>query len=171
MWVPGVKQAEENKDTCRTCEYAMEPEQSTLECNVCQRWEHVEYLRRPDKIDERLYAAFMASPSKALLFCCMTCLCKGCIVKQLYKMQFDLAVAQEQRLASVYTADEARDLIAVLKEDKTHLQAEVDEMHTILLNKVLREYKAEPVNNKLSRLNPTKTETSEKEVDSVNATS
>ena len=62
--------------------------------------EHVECLRRPDKIDERLYAALMASPSKALLYCCTTCRRKGCIVKQLYKMQSDLAVVHEQRVAS-----------------------------------------------------------------------
>ena len=27
MWTPGAKQAEENKDTCGTCGYAVEPEQ------------------------------------------------------------------------------------------------------------------------------------------------
>ena len=118
MWTHGVKQAEENKDTCGTCGYAVEPEQPALECNVCQRWEHVECLCQPDKIDEKLYAAFMASPSKALVFYCTTCRHRGCIVKQLYKMQSDLAVAQEQRLASVCAVDEARDLIAVLKKTK-----------------------------------------------------
>ena len=168
MWTPGGKQAEENKDTCG---YAVEPEQPAMECDICQRWEHVECLRRPDKIDERLYAALMASPSKALLFYCTTCRRKGCIVKQLYKMQSDLAVAHEQRLASARAVDEARDLIAVLKEDKARLQTEVDEMRGVLLNKVSSEYKAEPINNELGKLNLTKTETSEKEVDSVNATS
>ena len=104
----------------------------------------MECLCRTDKIDERLYAALMASPSKALLFYCTTCQCKGCIVKQLYKMQSDLAVAHEQRLASARPVDEAHDLIAVLKEDKARLQAEVDEMCEVLLNKVSSEYKAEP---------------------------
>ena len=66
--------------------------------------------------------------------------------------------------------DEACDLIAVLKEDKARLQAEVDEMRGVLLNKVSSEYKAEPLNNELGKLNLMKTETSEKEVDSVNAT-
>ena len=149
-------------------QYAVEPEQPAMKCNVCQRWEHVECPRRPDKIDERLYTALMASPSKALLFYCTTCRRKGCIVKQLYKMQSDLAVTHEQRLASACAMDAACDLIAVLK---AHLQAEVDEMHGVLLNKVSSEYKAEPVNNEMGKLNLTKTETWEKAVVSVNATS
>ena len=73
-------------------------------------------------------------------------------------MQSDLAVAHEQRLASARAVDEARDLIAVLKEDKARLQAEVDEMRGVLLNKVSSECKAEPVNNELGKLNLTKTE-------------
>ena len=44
-------------------------------------------------------------------------------------------------------------------------------MHGILLNKVSSEYKAEPVDAKLGKLNLTKTETLEKEVDSVNTNS
>ena len=40
-------------------------------------------------------------------------------------MQSHLAVAHKQQLASMLAVDEARDLIAVLKEDKVHLQANV----------------------------------------------
>ena len=72
MWTPGVRQAEGNSDTYGTCGHEVEPEQPALECDICERWEHVECVRRPDKIDERLYLALMANPSKALLFCCTT---------------------------------------------------------------------------------------------------
>ena len=102
----------------------------------------------------------MANPSKALLFCCTTCQRKGCVVKQLYKMQSDLAVTHEQRLASACAMDEARDLIAVLKADKVRLQAEVDKLCGVLLSKVLCDYKAESITTKLGRLSLTKTETS-----------
>ena len=108
---------------------------------------------------ETLYAALMAPPSKALLYCCTTCQRKGCIVKQLYKMQSNLTVAHEQRLASTRAVDEARDLIATLKQGKARLQAEVDEMRGILF-KVSREYIAEPVDAELGKLNLKKTETS-----------
>ena len=100
MWTPGVRQADVNKDTCERCGKGVEPEQPALECDVCERREHVECVRRPDRIEERLYTALMTNPSKALLFCCTTCRRKGCIVKQLYKLRLDLAVAKEQRLAS-----------------------------------------------------------------------
>ena len=86
-------------------------------------------------------------------------------------MQSDLAVAHEQWLASARAVDEARDLIAVLKADKVCLQAEVDELHGVLLSKVSRNYKAKPITAKLGRLGLTKTETSEKEADTVSATS
>ena len=56
--------------------------------DVCEKWEHVECVRRPDRIEERLYTALMASPSKALLFCCTACRRKSSIVKQLYKLRY-----------------------------------------------------------------------------------
>jgi len=52
-------------------------------------------IRRPDTIPDSLYTALVESRSKALLFCYTTC-----VVKQLYKLKSDLAVADEQRLAS-----------------------------------------------------------------------
>ena len=86
-------------------------------------------------------------------------------------MQSDLVIVHEQRLAITRAVDEARNLIVVLKTDKAHLQAEVDEMHRVLLCKVLHDYKAEPVTAKVGKLNLLKTETLEKEVDSVKSTS
>ena len=67
--------------------------------------------------------------------------------------------------------DEACDLIAVLKADTVCLQAEVDKLHGVLLSEVSHDYKAESITAKLGRLSLTKTETSEKEADTVNATS
>ena len=46
-------------------------------------------------------------------------------------MQYDLAVAHEQRLASARAVDEACDHIAVLEADKACLQAEVDELRWV----------------------------------------
>ena len=131
MWTPGSRQAGSNKDTCETCGNEVEPEQPALECGVCEKWEHVGCLRRPDRIETKLYEALIKNQSKALLYCCTTCRRKGCIVKQLYKLQADLAVANEQRLASARAEDEARDLIEVLKADKVRLLAEVDELRSL----------------------------------------
>ena len=126
MWTPGERRTNAAKDVCGTCGLEVEAEQPAMECDICEKWEHVECVRRPDRIESGLYAALIASPSKALLYCCTTCRRKGSIVKQLYKLQSELAVAHEQRLASARAVDEARDLIAVLKADKERLQAEVD---------------------------------------------
>lgn len=138
MWTPGERRSDATQDACGTCGREVEPEQPALECDVCETWEHVECMRRPDRIEERLYTVLTTHPSKALLFCCTTCRRKGCIVKQLYKLQSELAVAHEQRLASARAVDEARDLIVVLKADKARLQGEVDELRGLLYKKAPR---------------------------------
>jgi len=97
----------------------------------------VECVRQPDRIEANLYVELVANPSKALLFCCTVCWHKGCIVKQLYKLQSELAVVSEQWLASTHTVDEARDLIKCLQADKAHLQAEVDKLYGLLHKIVL----------------------------------
>ena len=60
-------------------------------------------------------------------------------------MQSDLVVVHEQRLASTHAVDNACNVIVVLKADKARLQAEVDEMHRVLLCKVSHDYKVESV--------------------------
>ena len=67
--------------------------------------------------------------------------------------------------------DEAHNLIVALKANKAHLKAEVDEMHRVLLCKVLHDYKAESGTAKLGKLSLMKIATLEKKVDSVKATS
>ena len=124
--MPGGRRTDATKDVCEKCG---EAQQAAIECDICEKWEHVECVRQPDRIESSLYAALIASPSKALLYCCTTCRRKGSIVKQLYKLQSELEVAHEHRLASACAVDEARDLIAALKADKERLQAEVDGLH------------------------------------------
>ena len=121
MWTPGERRTDAAKDVCGRCGLEVEAEQPAMECDICEKWEHVECVRHPDRIESGLYAALIASPSKALLYCCTTCRRKGSI-----KLQSELAVGHEQRLASARAVDEARDLIAVLKVDKERLQTEVD---------------------------------------------
>jgi len=87
-----------------------------------------------------------------LLYCCTTCRRKGCIVKQLYKLQSDLAVANEQRLASTRAVDEARDLIEVLKADKSRLLAEVDELRGLLFRNTLRVPRVEDITTRTGKM-------------------
>ena len=81
-----------------------------------------------------------------------TCRRKGSIVKQLYKLQSELAVVHEQRLASARAMDEARDLVEALKADKARLQVEVDRLRGLLYAKVLREHRAEDVTAPIKRI-------------------
>ena len=85
MWMPGGRRTDATKEVCETCGLEVEAHQAAIECDICEKWAHVECVRRPDRIESSLYAALMANPSKALLYCCTTCRCKGSIVKQLYK--------------------------------------------------------------------------------------
>jgi len=155
MWTPGSRQAGSKKDTCETCGKEMEPEQPALECGVCEKWEHVGCLRQPDRIEMKLYEALLENQSKALLYCCTTCRRKGCIVKQLYKLQSDLAVANEQRLASTRAVDEARDLIEVLKADKSRLLAEVDKLRGLLFRNTSRVPRVEDITTRTGKMNLT----------------
>ena len=101
MWTPGGQTSKDKSvDSCGTCGSEVKPDQHGLQCDFCENWEHVECIRRPDRISDKLYAALVESRSKALLFCCTTCRRKGSIVNQLYKLQSDLAVVDGQRLAS-----------------------------------------------------------------------
>lgn len=94
------------------------------------------------RIEHKLYAALMTSPSKALFYYCTKCHRKRSIVKQLYKLQSELMVAQVQWLASMYAVDVVRDLNKGLKADKVCLQ--VDELLELLYKKrVTDEHKAE----------------------------
>ena len=65
MWTPGGRRTDATKDVCETCGLEVEAHQAAMECDICEKWEHVEYVRRPDRIESSLYAALMASPSKA----------------------------------------------------------------------------------------------------------
>ena len=110
----------------------------------------------------------MASPSNALLFCCTACCRKGSIVKQLYELQSELVVAQEQRLVSTRAVDEVRDLVEGLKADKVRLQAEVNELREVLYKKgVTREYNPKRITAKVERVQPARIDTSDTEVGSV----
>ena len=48
-----------------------------MQCDLCESWEHVIYLRGLDKLDDVLYDALSISHNKALLYVCMKCLAKG----------------------------------------------------------------------------------------------
>ena len=168
MWTPSSRQAGSSKDTCGTCGKEVEPEQPAMECNVCEKWEHVGCLRRQDRIETELYEALITNQSKALLYCCTTCQRKGCIVKQMYKLQAELTVANEQRLASARAVDEARDLIAVLKADKARLQAEVDELRGLFFSKGTPcVYKAENITARTGKLNLTEVDAQESSVERI----
>ena len=166
MWTPRTQQQDEtNKDICGTCGHEVESEQRALECYICERWEHVECVRQPDRIEASLYVELVANPSKALLFCCTVCWHKGCIVKQLYKLQSELAVVSEQWLASTHTVDEARDLIKCLQADKARLQAEVDELRGLLYKTVLSfEPKAEQITARVGKAKSSRSATTQTSV-------
>ena len=86
----------------------------------------------------------------------------------MYKLQAELAVANEQRLASARVMDEARDLIAVLKADKVRLQAEIDELRGLLFNKETpRVHKAEDITARAGKLNLTEVDAQESSIERI----
>ena len=117
---------------CVVCERDVGDKEKALQCEMCENWEHVDCIERPD---DALYEALVRGRTKCLSFLCTRCRKKGSLIKQFMKHEFEWAHVRDERLASARLLEqsEARALasettISDLKEERDALKAEVKEL-------------------------------------------
>ena len=66
-------------DVCVSCKKEVTAEDKAMECDLCDKWEHVGCLRHSDKLTDELYDPLTKRQSKAILHVCSQCRTKGTI--------------------------------------------------------------------------------------------
>ena len=69
--------------------------------------EHVDCIRECERPDGALYDALVGCRTKCLSFICTHCRKKGSLIKQFMKHEYELAHAQDERLASARLLDQS----------------------------------------------------------------
>ena len=101
-----------------TCRKEVEEPNAAL---VCDRWEHVAYIRQCDKLSEALYTALVDCCTKAIMYVCSMCRREGSIAKKLLRYEVDCARANDEQLASTRQLAKRDLIIGELRSDKQQL--------------------------------------------------
>ena len=121
---------------CVVCKEDVGNSDKAFQCELCEDWEHVDCIRECERPDSTLYDALVRCRTKCLSFICTRCRKKGSLVKQFMKCEFELAHAQDERLASARLLEQAEaraqaseQAIAEFKQERDALKAEVKKLH------------------------------------------
>ena len=87
---------------CVSCKKDVEDEESAIECDLCDKWEHILCVRSAERPTESMYQALMANRSKAILYICTQCRKRGSISKRPCKHDMEYECACGERLASAH---------------------------------------------------------------------
>ena len=125
---------------CVLCKVDVGDTDKALQCELCKNWEHVDCIRECERPDGTLYEALVRCHTKCLSFVCTRCRKKGSLIKQFMKCEYELAHAQDERLASARLLEQAEaraqtseQALANLKQERDALQAEVKKLYDELL--------------------------------------
>ena len=88
-----------------------------MQCDMCEKWEHVTCVRVLDRMDIILYEALTKCCSKAIMYCCTSCRKGGSLIKYMNNLKSKCALISEQRLASAHERDEALEALRQLRID------------------------------------------------------
>ena len=96
-------------DPCVTCKKEVESDYQAMECDYCEQWEHVEWVKERDRPTEELYQALVrCRGSKVIQYVCSRCWKKGSVSRimlekeyELTRVSDELARATDSKLASV----------------------------------------------------------------------
>ena len=115
-----------------TCDEEVSNSHKAMECNICERWEHVDCVEERDRPDEQLYEALVrCSTSRSILYVCSPCRKKGSIAKrfacnelELARVTGDLSRVTDERLASAHQIESQGNELAQLREELEWLRVE-----------------------------------------------
>ena len=123
-------------EQCVVCKNEVLDDDKALECDLCEKWEHVTCVRAVDRPQEAMYQALIDNRSKAIMYVCSQCRKPGSVSKRLLKYDCELERAEDERLASARALDEAREELvkveAQYREDKCRMQEEITELRKLL---------------------------------------
>ena len=119
-------------DSCVTCNEEVGNSHKAMECNICERWEHIDCVKERDRLDEQLYEALVRCPtSRSILYVCSPCRKKGSIAKkfacnelELACVTGDLSRVTDKRLASAHQIESQSNELARLREELEWLRVE-----------------------------------------------
>lgn len=94
-------------DLCVTCNEEVESSHPAMECNICEKWEHMACVKERDRPDDALYGALVKCPtSRSILYVCSPCRKLGSIAKRFACHELELARVtndlSRERLASAH---------------------------------------------------------------------
>ena len=112
--------SEAMEDLCVPCQQPVGESDRSLECDLCDRWEHVTCVRQCDRLSE-VYAALVGCRTKALMYVCSAYRRKGSVAKRLLQHELERARADDERLASMRRLAECDSTISSLRADKQQL--------------------------------------------------
>ena len=87
-------------EQCVVCKDEVGDDDKALECDLCEKWEHVTCVRAVDRPQEAMYQALIDNRSKAIMYVCSQCRKYGSVSKRLLKYDCELERAKDERLAS-----------------------------------------------------------------------
>jgi len=58
---------------CSTCSETVEMDEKAIQCDFCEKWEHLEYVREADRPSEEIYVVMAACSVKCIMYCCSRC--------------------------------------------------------------------------------------------------
>ena len=88
------EKVESASDLCSTCQKEVEEGHEALQCDICERWEHLLCIKVCHRPTTECYNVLSASPSKALVFACSHCRHKGPLVRRLQQAETALESAR-----------------------------------------------------------------------------
>ena len=68
---------------CRMSHEEVEAGDAALLYKVCEHWKHIEFSRVRDHLSLELYTILSITSSKAFVFTCTACRCKGTLMRKL----------------------------------------------------------------------------------------
>jgi len=77
-------------ESCTTRKEVVALEHQAMECDLCDLWEHVSFVRECDRVNTQLYKALKKSRSKNILYVCSRCRKLGSIAKCICKLRVRL---------------------------------------------------------------------------------
>ena len=130
---------------CVMCRQQVEGTETAMECDLCERWEHMACIRQSDKLSEALYTALVGCYSKAIMYVCFGCHRKGSVAKRLLHHEVECAHANEEQLASAHLLTKCDSTINELYVEKqqltqqcTDVEQELAKLHEELAKVTMR---------------------------------
>jgi len=85
-----------SKDPCSTCKEEVLDTQRALFCDLCEWWEHLNFMKACERPSEQCYKALIESRCNSIVFTCSCCRRKGTLARKLFQSEVALESAHSE---------------------------------------------------------------------------